>query len=446
MKSLIIYIARDIERALGALPSPDYRIVANDSPYARSVKEKYPNFILLIESSAPLDTFDLLEKEETAAFIEKAAKENAAQGIPDVLVFKSTSRIEELCEKKGWKLLNPSTALAEKIENKITQAEWLGELATLLPSFVIAPAKDIKWGKKTLVLQFAHAHTGLGTVLVNTEKELQEIQKQFPDRPVKASEFIKGPTFTVNMVTGSAQADTSFGELPSEPSRRELGLGNPGIARRKNVSAGALQSISIGNPSYQITGMPPLTDSPFATIGNDWSLPHSILNERLLGEFRDIAEKIGAKMSESGWRGLFGIDVIYDEERDQFKLIEINARQPASTTYESQLQAKFRGHGLAGATIFEAHLAALTGSPLTENQIEINDGAQIVQRVAKNSSKGNSWTEKIAALNKAGYATIPYSNTKPNSDFLRIQSDRDLMESHGKFNKRGQEIIDIIEK
>ena len=49
--------------------------------------------------------------------------------------------------------------------------------------------------------------------------------------------------------------------------------------------------IAIGNPSYQITGMPPLTDSPFATVGNDWSLPHTLLNERHLAEFRDIAEK-----------------------------------------------------------------------------------------------------------------------------------------------------------
>ena len=125
-------------------------------------------------------------------------------------------------------------------------------------------------------------------------------------------------------------------------------------------------------------------------------------------------------MHESGWKGLFGIDVIYDEERDQFKLIEINARQPASTTYESQLQARFRGHGLVGATIFEAHLAALTGStrsdlvqikvgPWQEKQIEINDGAQIVQRVTKikwrvDCVRRMAFMQKIAALNKAGYS------------------------------------------
>ena len=412
-----MYIARDIERALGCGPSPGYFVVANNSEYARSVQKKYPDFILLVDSPAPLDTFEILEKEETAAFVEKISKNDPGQVKPAILVFKSTARIEELCAKKGWTLLNPPAALAEKIENKITQVEWLGlakhdsaeSLASLLPAFTISPAKKIAWEKKPLVLQFAHAHTGQGTILVNSEKELKEIQKQFPDRPVKASEYIKGPTFTVNVSVTSAQ-------------------------------------VAIGNPSYQITGMPPLTDSPFATVGNDWSLPHSILSERLLTELRDIAEKIGGHMRESGWCGLFGIDVVYDEERDQMKLIEINARQPASTTYESELQAKFRDNGLVGTTIFEAHLAALTGSPLTEKQIEINDGAQIVQRVTAKISETASLAEKIAELEKAGYSVIQYANTKPNQDLLRIQSDKDLMETHGKFNMRGQAIIDILEK
>jgi hypothetical protein len=238
-----------------------------------------------------------------------------------------------------------------------------------------------------------------------------------------------------------------------------------------------VDDIAIGNISYQITGMPPFTDSPFATVGNDWSLPHSLLNERHLKELHNIAEKIGAKMSDGGWKGLFGIDVIYDEERDELKLIEINARQPASTTYESQLQTKFRGHltsprlrqagGSVGSTIFEAHLAALLdlptevllahknlgkgetkeGSTFPKNTIEINDGAQIVQRVTKTlTAQMVEMSHKIAALNKAGYTTIPYSNTKPNSDFIRIQSDKGLMEKDGKFNKRGFEIVEILEK
>jgi hypothetical protein len=457
LKNSVIYIARDIERALGIEPSANYFIVTNDSPYARSIKEKYPDFILLVESPIPLDTFELLEKEETADFIKNKSKEQREKEKPNVLVFKNTARIEEFFAKKGWWLLNPPSALAEKIENKITQVEWLCELAELLPSFKIAPAKEIKWQKKPLVLQWAHAHTGEGTIVINDGATLVALQKKFPERPAKASEFIKGPTFTVNVaVTSPKSLVPSQGKNDSELGTRDFRLAK-NEQENSSMSHGS-DGIAIGNPSYQITGMPPLTDSPFATVGNDWSLPHSLLNERHQEELRGIAEKVGAKMCESGWKGLFGIDVIYDEERDRFKLIEINARQPASTTYESQLQSKFRGHGLVGSNIFEAHLAALTDSPLTEKQIEINDGAQLVQRVTKtvvgqmvemahkSLSEMESWTEKIADLNKADYTTIPYSNTKPNSDFLRIQSDKGLMASHGKWNARGEKIIEILEK
>ena len=439
----IIYITRDIERALGKEPSNVYFIVANDGVYARSIKKKYPDFVLLVDSPILFDTIDLLEKEETAAFI----KEKFGKDKPSILVFKNTVRIEEFCMKKNWELLNPLAALAEKIENKISQAEWLGSLADLLPNFKIAIAKEIKWEKKPLVLQFAHAHTGLGTVLVNNEDELKEIQKQFPDRPVKASEYIKGPMFTGNVVVTSGKSQVAS----KEKQDLQLETCNSKLAeskQKKQLESSTSSNIIIGNPSYQITGMPPLTDSPFATVGNDWSLTHTILNERHLDELRDIALRVGKKMQGDGWKGLFGIDVVYDEERDQLKLIEINARQPASTTYESQLQAKFRGNGLVGSTIFEAHLASLSTrvALVRTEQIELNDGAQIVQRVTKTVQGSTLYKEKIAALNAAGYNTIQYSNSKPNSDFLRIQSDRGFMEKDGKFNKRGLEIVNILEK
>ncbi len=136
-------------------------------------------------------------------------------------MFKPTVRIEEFCAKKDWQLLNPPTALAEKIENKITQAEWLGELAELLPSFKIAPTKEIKWEKKTIVLQWAHAHTGHGTIVINDAATLAASQKKFPDRPAKASEFIKGPTFTVS-VGGSTRATLVQDKYKGYPCTRQI--------------------------------------------------------------------------------------------------------------------------------------------------------------------------------------------------------------------------------
>ena len=390
----IVYVARDIERALGKTPEGNYHIITNKTPYAEEVKLKYPMHVLLVDSPEILDTYELLMTPEVQEIITNF---NA-----QVLVFKNTIHIEQLCAEKGWTLLNPSAELSEKIENKITQVKWLGELSSLLPPHKIQFVNEIKWNKNAFILQWAHGHTGEGTILITNEKELDALKAKFPHREARVTDFIKGPMFTVNIVV----TDTV---------------------------------ILLGNISYQITGILPFTENALSTIGNDWSVTHTILNESHINQFNELAEKVAQKMQSSGWRGLFGIDVIYDEERDNLHLIEINARQPASTTYESELQDHVNMLGVPGVNTFEAHLAALLHSPVKTALIPINDGAQILQRVTSKVNKVDS--KKIS---KAGYNVINYANEKMNADLARIQSRQGIMEAHNKFNKRGKEILELV--
>ncbi|MDE2188237.1 MAG: hypothetical protein KGJ35_00705, partial [Patescibacteria group bacterium] len=251
---------------------------------------------------------------------------------------------------------------------------------------------------------------------------------------------------TASFERPQAARPASLGEI----SQQGNFVSRKGSLPERSMSTETSNKVYFGNPSYQITGLPPFTDNPFATIGNDWSLPHTVLTEKNLAEFHDIAEKVAEKMRESGWKGLFGIDVIYDEERDEMKLLEINARQPASTTFESQLQTKLRDQGIAGTTIFEAHLSALVqGQTLYDRgpTLYINDGAQVIQRITNVRPMQNTRSDLVQeSMETAGYNVIPYNNTKPNSDLLRIQSDRGIMEKPGKFNQRGEAIIKILEK
>jgi predicted ATP-grasp superfamily ATP-dependent carboligase len=394
MASNIVYIARDIERAMGKAPVGDYFIVTNTTPYAKEIKSKYPDNVFLINSEELLDTHELLLNIEVTSIIEKL---NAK-----ILVFKNTLNIENICKEKGWILLNPSAQLSEKIENKITQVSWLADLSSLLPPHSISQVKDIKWNSKVMILQWSHGHTGDGTLLIKSEEDLNIIKTKFPDRDARVTDFIKGPMFTINIVV----TDTN---------------------------------ILLGNISYQITGILPFTNNIFSTIGNDWAVPFTILSEKQISDVEDISLKVAKKMQDEKWRGLFGIDVIYDEERDLIYLIEINARQPASTTYESELQTNVRMHNVPGLTVFEAHLNALLDNPITLPIIPINDGAQILQRVIDPTVAFDS-----NRLVEAGYKVIVYNNHKPNSDLARIQSTRGIMETHTKFNKNGKQIIDLI--
>lgn len=392
----IFYVTRDIERAT-SLNIPGYFIISNSTPSGKQIAKDRTN-ILLIENDGLLDTHELLNHKDVQEFIEK----NSGASMPSIVVFKNTTVIEKICAEHDWKLLNPSAKLAQKIEEKITQVEWLGELTKYLPPHKIQLAKDVQFDQTKdwpFILQFNRTHTGLGTMFISHNSELAEIQNKFPDRPVRITEFIPGPMLTSNNVVTDDR-------------------------------------ILIGNMSYQITGMQPFTDKPFATIGNDWALPHKILKDKHFAKYTTMVTDIGNKLRADGWKGLFGIDAVYDTQKDDIYLIEINARQPASTTYESQLQQKQSSS--SGLTTFEAHLLSLLEQKFKNNLIAIHNGAQIVQRVMDLSKQNlESVLPKLAAMN---LKYLTYTNTDSGSDLLRIQSEQAFMKGHLEFNTLGRDI------
>lgn len=386
----IVYVTRDIERALGIEPKDSYFVVSNNSKYGREIQKKYPNNIQLIKGEKILDTFDLLALE----VVQKIISNKKAS----VLVFQNTGRIERLAKEKSWNLLNPSPTLAKEVEEKISQVVWLGPLSKLLPPYKIVLVKNVKWNDEKFVLQFNHSHTGQGTFIIKSAEELEILAAKFPDRECKVSKFIDGPVFTVNAVVAD--------------------------------------KVLVGNPSYQITGLPPFTDLPFSTIGNDFALPHDPKYKKVYKETRDMALRVGSKLGESGWKGLFGIDVIYDEKTGQTYLLEINARQPASAVFESWLQKK---SDAAGVSIFEAHIAALLQEPIKGIATNISKGSQIVKRVTKKILEVD-----VASLLQKEFGVIEYENTSNNKELFRIQSTKGIMRSHGKLNDFGNFIKSCI--
>ena len=397
-KHPLFYVCRDIERALGLSPSfPGYIIITNASHLAVQLAKKFRQ-VILIKEKDNLDTWKLLEHPRTKKLIKRG---------DNVLVFKNTPQIEQLCHKHGWKLLNPSAKLAGEVEEKISQIKWLGPLAKYLPKYKITICKKLSWGNKKFILQFNRSHTGSGTMLIENKKQLAEIQKKFPQREVRVAEYVPGPLFTNNNVV--------WGD-----------------------------KILLGNINYQITGLKPFTDLPFATIGNDWALPHKILSAKQIKQYNIIAMDVGQRLKKSGWKGLYGIDVVVHKKTGRLYLLEINARQPASTTYESELQLFVnttptppRKQGGEQISTFEAHLASLLG--LTPNKyklITIKDGAQIIQRITNKKIQLNK-----KSLIKKGFNLIKYDNDKHGADYLRIQSNVGIMSAHNKFNKTGQEIL-----
>lgn len=399
----LVYVTRDIERALGILPKDGYFIITNKTPYAETIHSEYPDNVWLIESKNGelYDTQELLTLPEVKASLDETN--------PFIVVFKNTPLIEKTCKDNGWKLINPSAVLAEEVEHKISQIEWLGELSAFLPQHSVHECKELEWEGKPFILQFNRSHTGEGTIYIDNEDKLADIQEKFPSRLVKKSAYIEGPMYTSNIVVGPT-------------------------------------SILAGNISFQITGVKPFTEAAFATIGNDWELPHRTLSEEILESYNKIAEQVALKMQQSGWKGLFGIDVKIESKTGKAYLIEINARQPASTTYESYLQSLEIEKGAKGMTTFEAHLATLLGFPIGEGLVPLQTGSQIIQRVTTPYLNGSKKikNEVVASLNKNGLNVIPYNNTKPNADLIRIQSTDGIMGTPETLNILGQTIVGLL--
>ncbi len=390
----IVYIARDLERALGLQTTvASYFIITNSTPFAKEMSSLHKN-IILINSPEILDTHELLAHPDTEKFLN-------TQMDPLLLVFKNTTTIEQICENHGWKLLNPAAKLANQVEEKISQVEWLGDLARFLPKHQIQLLKDVQFTGESFILQFNRAHTGNGTILIDDENTLRELREKFPERPVRITAFVSGTMITSNNVVFEDR-------------------------------------ILVGNPNVQITGLAPFTDIPFATVGNDWALGNSILTDLQTNQYSEMVTAIGEKLRVNSWRGLFGIDCIVAQD-GQLYLIEINARQPAGTTFESQLQQK-------SLTVFDAHLLSLLDEKIEEQILtKINDGAQLILRnQTETQFTETNLTVFTARLQSGGFTVTRYTNTEPGSDLVRIQSQRGLMKSPTQLNEHGESIVTAL--
>jgi len=399
VKNPVVYVTRDLERAIGLpLNTKGYYIISNYSPFAKTLVKGQKN-VLLVKNPKILDTRELLVLPAVKRFIGKIKN-------PNILVFKNTTQIEENCRENNWRLLNPSAALSSMVEEKISGVEWLGPLEKYLPPHEIVECGKIKWVGSKFVLQFNRAHTGGGTFLIESESQLKELKKKFPARPVRITEFVVGPALTNNNVVWGSK-------------------------------------VLVGNINYQITGLKPFTNLPFATIGNDWALPHKLLNQKQLRAYHQMAEDVGKRLAKSGWCGLFGIDVMLDAKTGKLYLIEINARQPASTTYESKLQLTKNKKGLS---TFSAHLSALLGEKYQNQKlVEIKDGAQIVQKIVPTEKPMDDKMLKynVDKFQKDGWGVCWYDNTEKEKDWLRLQSKVGVIAEHNVLNKQGKKAADL---
>lgn len=331
----LCYVSPDIERIIGIPTHPLFSCFTKDTARNRKLA-KGRNDISFLSEIYCASTEDMLVEIDKQKYIPKKTS---------VVVFKNTTRIESICKKAGWRLLNPSARLAKTVEEKISQVKWLEEDAGMLPPHHITTPKEMTMASLPCIIQFNHGHTGTGTQLVKTKEELENIQNSFPNRPVRISNFLSGTMYTGNCAVSN-------------------------------------HAIYAENISCQITGIAPYAAHQFQTIGNDWGYAINTLSDAQKKSYKDIALRVGTRLQKQGWRGLFGIDILCEKDTGKMYLIEINARQPASSTYESLLQNLQHPNKKQNEyTTMELHIAALQNIlPKNASMLSVQNGAQLFDR------------------------------------------------------------------
>jgi biotin carboxylase len=243
----------------------------------------------------------LLKNTQTQEYIKK----NTPQGTtPNVIFFKITPDLEEICDSLNYKVLNTTAALNQMFEQKLSQYEKLKDAGVNFPTSMTGSLNQFSFKEISrelglpFVIQYNRGHSGSGTLFIKSEEEFNNELMKYPSRTAKFSAKIIGEAWTLNACV------SRFG-------------------------------IAYGGLSYQITGIKECTTKEGGTVGNDWSLS-STLSHDTIKQIEHITINAGRVMQNEQYRGFYGIDLIINKSGKVY-LIEINARQPASTSMHTKL-------------------------------------------------------------------------------------------------------------
>lgn len=306
----IFFITNDVERGLGLenILENFHIVCIDDNPIIDLIKIKGGKVFCLERELQKLNPIfrnsnKLLQQDIVQKYIAENTPKNEK---PKVMFFKIAPNLERTCEELGYKILNTTSALNRKFENKISQYEVLKDSKVNFPKTKITTLGDANYEDLfeelgNFAVQYERGHTGSGTVFIKNKEDFEKEKAKFPKRTARISSLIEGSAWTLNACI------TRFGIL-------------------------------YGGLSLQITGISKCTRKEGATVGNDWNFSEKLSNETKI-EIERITKTVGEKMREDGFKGLFGLDFVIDKKGIVY-LIEINARQPASTGIHTKLMVK----------------------------------------------------------------------------------------------------------
>lgn len=307
-------------RVMPAFFVPGYQIVCyKESREIPEISKKCK--VLAIENECKnkikrLNSLEILSQGLVQDFIRE---QGPAIGI---MVYKSSTKIQEICQKNRWQLLTNSPEIRDPYENKKIFRETIiklglapieGEVMEISKFNEEAFTDSQKQYGQNLVLKLPEVTKGggIGNTFVNNVSEL-------------ASFWLKVKKF-------SPKYNPKY--LIIERKIKGISPSITGCVTRKGILTGVVQT--------QITDIPEVIDTKLGSgmfVGHDWSYCH--YPAEMQEQAREIAQKFGEELKNKGYKGVFGIDLLVEENTQKVYPCECNPRFTGAFPVYSMIQFK----------------------------------------------------------------------------------------------------------
>lgn len=221
-----------------------------------------------------------------------------------LLVFKTSHRLESLCDREGWRLLCAPAALGRRWENKIAFRQRADALGLRQPPGGVVERQDMDYDALAaaygprLVVQAPYGYAGMQSHLVDGRAATDAALAGARSPSWRVTRYVEGLPLSVNAC----------------------------------VTA---RGVAVGAPFLQLTGLPEATPFPLGSCGQDWAIT-SRLDADWAG-VRRMADVIGGALARDGYRGVFGVDAVQGADGELYA-IEVNPRLIASIALFTQLE------------------------------------------------------------------------------------------------------------
>jgi predicted ATP-grasp superfamily ATP-dependent carboligase len=253
----------------------------------------------------PRNSTTVISNSRTKEYLSRFGSEIA------LIVYKSSSKMERVCQENGWTLIAPPVKFGKKLfEDKIKFRGILEEIGAPPPPGEILPAANLDFHKlkskygAPFVVQHPRRGGGKGTFFIYSEDHLRNAMLKLRVQDVEGEEVAEDLS-TLEVIV----AKYIRGPSPSIT----------GCVTRHGILS--------TNPQYQLIDIPELynpTKGSGLFCGHDWS--SSKFSPEIEKQAYNIVEKVGKYFQKFGYKGIFGVDFVLEEETQKLYVTESNPR------------------------------------------------------------------------------------------------------------------------